>query len=340
MPFWHRGSPRGHEQEQEPKRPEAPPLAREQADQAVARSHQAEDLKRLAGGGIPGTARRRLGMLKGTVAAGGSFNSDLSASETAVLHHGGYRPLGLVGGSAMYFVGMQRGFAARDGELRLTSRAYNHATELAVGRMAKEARELRAHGVVGVRFSFMRHEWSEHCVEVQVLGTAVLTTGSRTGSPWMSDLSGQEWWALHQAGYEAAGLVYAHSAWFAVTTAADEQIERNTENKELKHLSDAVKQGRNVANGRIADMARKLGADGVVGIHLSRRVEEFELESEYDRAAASRKHHLLALSLIGTAVRHVPREDGIVVCPPLVLSLRGETLEPTVRTVVPTAVFE
>jgi uncharacterized protein YbjQ (UPF0145 family) len=337
MPFWHRKSADEPEQTQMHPGPQA---ATEHASLADAQSRQAEDLKLLAGGGIPTTARQRLNMLKGAVAAGGSFNSNLSPSETALLHHGGHSPLGLVSGSAMYYVRVQRGFPAHDAELGPTSRAYNHATELAVGRMAKEARELRAHGVVGVRFSFMRHEWSENCVEVQVTGTAVLTSSSRTASPWMSDLPGQEWWALKQAGYEASGLVYAHCAWFAATTAADQKIESTSENTEFKHLSDALKQSRNIANRRIQEMARKLGAHGVVGVHLSRRVEEFELESEYDRAAASRKHHLIMLSLIGTAVRYAPREDAAAVRTQPVLSLRTGKLEPTLITSIPAASVE
>ena len=207
MPFWRRASGDEREREEEQQRRIAAQAARAQAEQAEAQQRQREDLKRLASGGIPGTAAKRLAVLKGSVAAGGSFNSDLSSSETALLHHAGYAPLGLVSGSAVYHVGVQSEFAARDRELIQTSRAYNHAGELAVGRMAKEARELRAHGVVGVRFSFARREWGKNCIEVQVIGTAVLTAGARTGRPWLSDLPGQEWWALHQAGYEALGLV-------------------------------------------------------------------------------------------------------------------------------------
>ena len=340
MPFWRRASGDEREREEEQKRRAAAQAARAQADQADAHRRQAEDLKRLAAGGIPAMAGKRLDRLKGSVAAGGSFNSDLSASETALLHHAGYAPLGLVGGSAMYHVGEQSGFAERDRELILTSRAYNHATELAVGRMAKEARELRAHGVVGVRFSFARHDWGENCIEVKIMGTAVLTAGSRTGKPWLSDLPGQEWWALHQAGYDAVGLVYAHCVWFAPVTAADEQIERSGENKEFKHLRNALKQSRNVADGRIQEMARKLDAHGVVGVHLSRRVAEFEHENEFDRPASPHKHHVLMLSVIGTAVRYRSRPDGAPARPQLVVSLRSGKLEPASSTSVPAAVLK
>ncbi len=229
----------------------------------------------------------------------------------------------------MYYVGEP---SVRGGELRSMSRAYNHATDLAVGRMAKEARELRAHGVVGVRLSFVRHEWGEDCVEVRVVGTAVLTAGSRTQRPWMSDLSGQEWWMLQRAGFEAVGLVYAHTAWLAVTTAADRQIERNRENKEFRHWSSAWKRSRDIAGVRVQEMAQELDADGVVGVHLSRRVEDIELEGAAE--------HLLTLSVIGTAVRHVPGKDETAAHTRPVVSLRSGRLEPTLRVSAPAAVVE
>jgi uncharacterized protein YbjQ (UPF0145 family) len=340
VPFWRRASDEERERAEEQKRRDAARAAQARADQAEAQRRQGEDLKRLASGGIPGMAVKRLDMLRGGIAAGGSFNSDLSPSETALLHHGGYWPLGLVGGSAVYHVGTQSGFAARDRELVETSRAYNHAAELAVGRMAGEAGELRANGVVGVRFSFTRHEWSENCVEVQIIGTAVRTAKAPKGGIWLSDLPGQEWWALHQAGYEAVGLVHGHCVWFAPESDADERAEQSGENRELKHLRNALKQSRTIVDRRIQETARKLKAHGVVGVHLSRRVEEFELENESDRAASSRKHHILILSVIGTAVRFAPRFDTVPARPRLVVSLRGGTLEPSASVTVPAAVLE
>jgi uncharacterized protein YbjQ (UPF0145 family) len=340
MPFWRRASHDEREHEEEQKRRIEALTARAQADQAEARLRQIEDLQRLASGGIPSMAVKRLDMLKGGIAAGGSFNSNLSAGESALLHHAEYLPLGLVSGSAVYHVGIQSGFAARDRELIETSRAYNHAAELAIGRMAKEAHELRAHGVVGVRFSFTRHEWGENCVEARIMGTAVHTAKAPKWGLWLSDLPGQEWWALHQAGYEAVGLVHAHCVWFAPRSDADERAEQSGENRELKHLRNALKQSRTVVDRRIQETARKLKAHGVVGVHLSRRVEEFELENESDKAASSRMHHVLILGLIGTAVRYVPRTHVAPARTRLVVSLRGGTLEPSSSVIVPAAVLE
>jgi uncharacterized protein YbjQ (UPF0145 family) len=340
MPFWHRASPDERDHAEEQKRRAAALTTRSHVDQAEALQRQTEDLKRLASGGIPSMAVKRLDMLKDGIATGGSFNSDLSASETALLRHADYVPLGLVGGCAMYHVGIQSGFAARDRELIETSRAYNHAAELAIGRMAKEAHELRAHGVVGVRFSFTRHEWGENCVEVRIMGTAVHTAKAPKWGLWLSDLPVQEWWALHQARYEAVGLAHAHCVWFAPRSDADERTEQNGENRELKHLGNALKQSRTVVDRRIQETARKLKAHGVVGVHLSRRVEEFEMENESDKAASSRRHHVLILSLIGTAVRYIPRTNAAPARTRLVVSLRGGTLEPLSSVTVPAVVLE
>jgi uncharacterized protein YbjQ (UPF0145 family) len=180
----------------------------------------------------------------------------------------------------------------------------------------------------------------ENCVEARIMGTAVHTAKAPKWGLWLSDLPGQEWWALHQAGYEAVGLVHAHCVWFAPRSDADERAEQSGENRELKHLRNALKQSRTVVDRRIQETARKLKAHGVVGVHLSRRVEEFELENESDKAASSRMHHVLILGLIGTAVRYVPRTHVAPARPRLVVSLRGGTLEPSSSVTIPAAVLE
>jgi hypothetical protein len=101
-----------------------------------------------------------------------------------------------------------------------------------------------------------------------------------------------------------------------------------------------LKRSRDVVDRRIQEMAREVDADGVVGVHVSRQVEEFELEDERDRAASSRSHHLLTLSLIGTAVRYEPREEATAVQTRPVVSLRSGQLEPTWTVSVPEAVTE
>ena len=94
-------------------------------------------------------------------------------------------------------------------EVDVLSKAYDAATRPGRGAdAAGTARLIGAHGVVGVRLSLVRHEWADKTVEVQAIGTAVEGPGPAPNEPWLSDLSGQEWWALHRAGYVPAALVW------------------------------------------------------------------------------------------------------------------------------------
>jgi uncharacterized protein YbjQ (UPF0145 family) len=306
--------------------------------QRVAQVRQAEqdrqnrDLQLLGQGRIPTMAHQRLSELRGADPEHSAFTSDLSPDEAALLRRNGHRPLGLVCGSAMYHVGVAYASSYTDCEVTVLSQAYNTATRLAVDRMEQEAAALGAHGVVGVRFDIVRHEWSEKTIEVQLFGTAIAGPGRPPEPPWLSDLSGQEWWALHRAGYDPVGLVYGHCTWFVLTTQYDEWSERSVTNQELRHFSDALKQCRDRVNTQIHASARRVKAIGVVGVHLTRRLDEIRLTGPGVDPAYEREHHNLTLSMIGTAVRLRPDAPTTIRATTNVLSLRDGRIKPAVVT--------
>ena len=296
--------------------------------QQVLETHQAEvqrqgrDLQLLGQGGIPTQATERLKEIGSGGAEGILFTSDLSPDEAALLRREGYRPRGLVTGSAMYHVGQAYASSQGDCEVEVLSRAYDAATGLAVSRMAQEARLIGAHGVVGVRLSVVRHEWADKTVEVQVIGTAVQGPGAAPADPWMSDLSGQEWWALHRAGYEPAALVWGHCTWFILTTQQDEWIERSFSNQELTHWSAALGRARTIAMGHLTAEARKRRATGITGVRIARRMDEVRLSGPGEDPAYEREHHNLVISIIGTAIRLRPDAPPGVTPTVQILSLR------------------
>ena len=321
LPWGHR-SP-----EEEAARAEADRQRAELAQQ-VLETHQAEvqrqgrDLQLLGQGGIPTQATERLREIGSGGAEGILFTSDLSPEEAALLRREGYRPRGLVTGSAMYHVGQAYASSQGDCEVEVLSRAYDAATGLAVSRMAQEARLIGAHGVVGVRLSVVRHEWADKTVEVQVIGTAVQGPGAAPADPWMSDLSGQEWWALHRAGYEPAALVWGHCTWFILTTQQDEWIERSFANQELTHWSAALGRARTIAMAHLTAEARKRRATGVTGVRIARRMDEVRLSGPGEDPAYEREHHNLVISIIGTAIRLRPDAPPGVTPTLQILSLR------------------
>lgn len=316
-----------HSPEEDAARAEADRQRAALAQQAL-ENHQAEmqrqhrDFQLLGQGGIPSQATERLKEIGSGGEEGVLFTSDLSPDEAALLRREGYRARGLVTGSAMYHVGQAYASSQGDCEVDVLSKAYDAATDLAVSRMRQETRLIGAHGVVGVRLSVVRHEWADKTVEVQVIGTAVQGPGAAPADPWMSDLSGQEWWALHRAGYEPAALVWGHCTWFILTTQQDEWIERSFANQELTHWSAALGRARTLAMAHLTSEARKHHATGITGVQIARRMDEVRLSGPGEDPAYEREHHNLVVSIIGTAIRLRPDAPPGVVPTLQILSLR------------------
>src|SRR5690349_13290915 len=105
MPFWRHKTPEEEAAAAERKQQDAAlaELTQRTRDQAARRS--AQDLDLLSRGGLPSMATQRLTELR-QGAEGGTFTSDLSPDEAALLRRNGYKVLGLVSGSAVYHVGI------------------------------------------------------------------------------------------------------------------------------------------------------------------------------------------------------------------------------------------
>ena len=291
---------------------------------------QEQDLVLLAQRGIPSGARARLEELGQRAGqANAIFTSNLAPDELALLRRHGFRPRGLVTGSAVWHVGQAYGHQ-KDCEIFELSGAYDQATALAVNRMKQERDLIGAQGVVGVRLTMVRHEWSAKLVEVQVMGTAVEAPEAlRAETPWLSDLSGQEWWALHSSGFDAIDLVWGYCTWFLYTTAYDEQICQSWNNVELTHWSEGLSKARSVALTNMYQKAWDDRADGITGVTIDRKLYEVKLRGAYEDPAFEREHHNLSISIIGTSVRdrREPQKRGKTA---FVLSLCDGKIKPTV----------
>jgi uncharacterized protein YbjQ (UPF0145 family) len=98
--------------------------------------------------GVPQDAMRRLAELQ-PGKAGSIFTSDLTVNEFLLVREAGFRPLGLVLGSSIYHVGLQRAKWSQNQELDVLSQAMYHARELAMSRMEVEAKTLTASSACG-----------------------------------------------------------------------------------------------------------------------------------------------------------------------------------------------
>src|SRR3954452_14790422 len=167
--------------------------------------------------GLPADAMTRLNELK-PGKPGSIFTSDLSVNEFLLIRQAGFRPLGMVLGTSIYHVGMQFGRWGRNQEMDTLSQAMYHARELAMNRMEAEADVLGADGIVAVRLRVEFKEFVADLAEFIAVGTAVkadeahaahgeFSWRNNQAKPFTSDLSGQDFWTLLQAGYAPLGMV-------------------------------------------------------------------------------------------------------------------------------------
>ena len=226
----------------------------------AAETEQEASLEALAQGGLPLRAQQRLAEIG---KSGGLFTSDLSVSEFALVHGIGLRPVAQVMGSSIYHVGWQQkpgswGWQtnAVSQELTVLSEAWNEARLLAFGRLEQEARLVGAHAVVGVQLTSGRHNWAAGAVEYVAVGTAVRIDGAAEAErPTLTDLSGQDYWKLWQAGYRPLGVVGASTVFYIVPGWSQQRAQSGVfsswANQELRDFTRGVYDARETALGRL-----------------------------------------------------------------------------------------
>jgi uncharacterized protein YbjQ (UPF0145 family) len=277
------------------------------AAQAAAVAEDAASLAALERGELPLRAQQRLADLSGNEL----FTSDLSVNEFALAHSIGLRPIAQVMGSSIYHVGWQQSPGQWGGwqaggisqELTTLSEAWNTARRRAFGRLEQEAKLLGAHAVVGVQLTTGRHDWAAGSIEYMAVGTAVRIDGAPpSDDPVLTDLSGQDYWQLTQAGYRPLGVVGASSVYYIVSgwqqRGAMQGMFSSWANQELRDFTQGVYDVRETTLGRVTNEARRHGAAGMVGVSIAHSVEEREIDSGGSR----RTDLVVTMHVLGTCV--------------------------------------
>lgn len=183
------------------------------------------------------------------------------------------------------------------------------ARDLAMGRLVAEAKELGAHGVVGVRLSLNRHQGVGQLVDFTAVGTAIVRPGAPPlQSPFTSDLSGQDFAKLMAGGWVPAGLVLGLAA-IEVDPGCDTAFRlRSWANNEIPQLTDGVQRCRELALDHLEREASEVGGEAVVGVDV-----------QFHRRELGGEASLLELLAIGTAVRRFadepPGQPPLVIVP-------------------------
>jgi len=258
--------------------------------------------------GLPKDALRRLGELQGKDAL---FTSDLSVNEFLLIKEAGFHPRGLVVGSSIYHIGFSAKGWSSSREVQTLTQAMYAARELAMSRMEEEAAVLGADGVVGVRLDVGFYEWGRGTAEFLALGTAVSAEDGGNwktpeGKPFTSDLSGQDFWTLLQAGHAPLGLVMGTCVYHVAHQGMFKAMGNIGQNKEMPNFTQALYEARELAMERMQDEAKKVGAEGIVGVQIQEKSHVWG-------------SHTIEFFAMGTAVRKLP--EGEVATPRMVLSL-------------------
>jgi uncharacterized protein YbjQ (UPF0145 family) len=242
------------------------------------------------------------------------FTSDLSVKEFLLVRESGFEPAGLVMGSSIYHVGIQRGNYYQNQELTVLTQALYHARELAMARMEEEARALGADGIIGVRLNVKQHSWGDSLVEFVTLGTAVYARDGQSqrwrapsGMPFTSDLSGQDFWMLLKAGFRPISMVMGNCVYSVAHQTLGAWFKQAGQNMEQAQFTQGLYDARELAMERLQYEAQCDGASGVVGADIHERSHGWE-------------SHVIEFFAVGTSV--LPIQIGEVPpAPQLVMSV-------------------
>ncbi|MFT3698812.1 MAG: heavy metal-binding domain-containing protein [Kofleriaceae bacterium] len=236
-------------------------------------------LEHVRGGGIPLRAVQRLADEAGPSRK--LFTSDLTVSEYLLARDAECHPISQVMGSCIYHVGKIPDYKGATGVIDVISEGHRTSRRRAVTRLFQEAVLLNADAVIGVHLKDRMITMGERgkggddggeVLEFTVVGTAVRAPWIThpPGQPIITDLSGQDLWALAQDGFEPCGFLFEfvrYHVWH-VTKGVNSMV------GELTQANDAMAETREIAAASITNQAQQVGAEFVVGSDMKLTMRE------------------------------------------------------------------
>jgi uncharacterized protein YbjQ (UPF0145 family) len=279
-------------------------------------------LAALARGGIPLRATERLAEEAGPGRK--LFTSDLSVNEFLLVKDAGCEPIAQVMGTSIFHIGQIPDYKGKTAELTVISDGHRDARALAIARLREEAKVVGADAVVGAHIRDRMITMGARgkggddggeVIEFTVVGTAVRAPFlvHPPGEPIVTDLSGQELWALVMEGWEPCCFLFEFCrfhGWHVTASAGGFG--------ELTDARNVVEQAREIAANRILAQATAKQAEFVVGSDLSIKVKEVPC----GYAKCTRDDLDVDVSWFGTGIRRLAGPPTPVLdVPPLLLSM-------------------
>lgn len=285
------------------------------------RIDMAASLQRVLQGGIPTRAVERLAEEAGPNRK--LFTSDLSVSEFLLARDAGCEPIAQLMGSSIYHIGQIPDYKGKTAELTVISDGHRESRRLALNRLWQEATLVGADAVVGAQLRERlitmgaRGKGGDdggEVIEFTVVGTAVRAPKLThpPGQPIVTDLSGQDLWALMQDGWEPCGFFFDFCKYHGWHVTSGGGV------GELAAASQCVETARRIVVDRIAEQARQAQAEFVVGSEL--KVEVNEVPCGFGGCQLDDLD--VNVSWFGTGVRRIPGWNEMTRdLPPRVLSM-------------------
>lgn len=282
-----------------------------------------ESLRRVENGGIPLRAEQRLADEAGPDRK--LFTSDLSVSEYLLARDARCEPISQVMGSCIFHVGQISDYKGATGVIQVISDGHRDSRRAALARLYQEAQLLRADAVIGVHLKDrmitmgMRGKGGDdggEVLEFTVVGTAVRAPWIThpPGQPIITDLSGQDLWALAQDGYEPCGFLFEFVRYHVWHVTKNFQAGSG----EMVEASQAVEKARAIAAESLLKQAAQHGAEFVVGSDLE--IEMREVPCGFGGCPLDDID--VDLSWFGTGIRRIPdRKQTTHELPPFMLSM-------------------
>jgi uncharacterized protein YbjQ (UPF0145 family) len=281
-----------------------------------------ESLARLAAGGLPTRATERLADEAG--ADRRLFTSDLSVNEFLLVRDAGCEPIAQVMGTSIFHIGQIPDYKGRTGELTVISDGHRDARRMAITRLAEEARLVGADAVVGAHLRERMITMGSRgkggddggeVLEFTVVGTAVRAPFlvHPPGEPIVTDLSGQDLWALVMEGWEPCCFLFEfcrYHGWHVTAGSGGFG--------ELDDAKTVVDQAREIAASRMLAQAAAKQAEFVVGSDVTIKVKEVPCGF----AKCTRDDLDVDVSWFGTGIRRISGgARAMLDVPPLMLSM-------------------
>jgi uncharacterized protein YbjQ (UPF0145 family) len=236
--------------------------------------------------------------------------SDLSVDEGLLLHAIGWEAIDVVFGASVVSIPPMV-WTWGSGEITAASDAHNQAVRSAAKSLEEQCRNVRGHGVVGVRVEV---DVKRHHVDVELTGTAVRPMKGKDSSwAFVSDLSARDFTLLHNAGWGPVGLAFGASFVYAPRRSMGTTMRQSSQNVELTNFTEAMYAARESGMEHMQRSALDMGAHGIVAVNVSEGPMWFA-------------NHAIGFTAWGTAVR-LEAESHQYLRPQVILPLDDAIVE-------------